>query len=154
MFDYKNVKVALADFIQQYVGIPAGQIYRAPPIITDITAYPAVIIRSANSRQVDVGGITANEYSILIGLMTRGATSQIASDELDDLLQVLDTQIATQRQYGLSAALATNGSRWHTFTRLEQQTDFDNAVQDDVGMVVYGVTATVRIQELMPLTTG
>lgn len=154
MFDYKNVKIALAKFIEQYVGISAGQIYRAPPVITDITAYPAVIIRSANSRQVEVGGLTANEYSILIGLMTRGSTSQVASDELDDLLQTLDSQIATQRQAGLDALLATSGSRWHMFTRLDQQTDFDNAVQDDVGMVVYGVTATVRIQELMPLTTG
>lgn len=154
MFEYKNVKRALAKFIETYLSIPGGQVFRAPPIITEITKYPAFIIRSANSTQVEIGGLTGNEYTILVGIMTRGETSQIASDELDDLLQTLDTQIATQRQAGLDSTLATGGSRWHMFTRLGQPTDFDNAVQDDVGMVVYGVTATVKIQELMPLTTG
>ena len=79
-FEYKLVKQALKAFIQTTMGIPGGQIYTAPPKQTDITVYPAFIIRSATAVQRMVGedGPTKVEYT----LSERGKTLMTVLDQL------------------------------------------------------------------------
>jgi len=99
--NYKGVKQALKAFLIARVntGTPLAddQVFRAPPIPTEIMRYPIAIIRSATSQKTTIGeyGVGKNKYSLLVAFVTRGNTSQAASDELDDFLQVFDNAIAT-----------------------------------------------------------
>lgn len=155
MNEYKQVKIALRDFLVSALGFSDEQVFRAPPKPTDINVYPIVIIRSATARKImlNSNGPSLNEFQLMLGVMTRAQTSLEASDELDDLLKLLDTQIASQGVSGLSSSGLTD-SRWYNFTRLDQQTSFDNAVQEDVGWIVYGATVGVAIAELTPALSG
>ena len=149
MNEYKNVKIALRNFVMARLSLGGDQVFRAPPKATSITHYPAVIIRSATVAKIPINGDgpTVNQFNLVVGILTRAATSEAASDELDDLLQLLDTKIASPGVTGLDASLATGGSMWHNMTRIGQTTTFDNTIEDNVGMVVYGATVGVAILE-------
>ena len=146
MNEYRKAKQVMRQFCLDHLGLSGNQVSRAPPRATDITDYPVVIIRSATSTKVPLGGVEANNFTLLLGILTRGATAEIASDELDDLLQSLDNKIAEQTWKALDKS-GMGGSRWTDFTRLGQATTFDNAVEEDTGLVTYGATAAVLIQE-------
>ena len=150
--NYKGVKIALHDFIVARVGIPDAQVYRAPPLPTEIMQYPIAILRSATSQKVTIGeyGVGKNRYSLLVAFMTRATVSQTASDELDDFLQVFDNAIATYGARDLNSAYG----QWHLMTRLDQATTFDNPIQDDVGWITYGATAGVLIEEKLSQDEG
>lgn len=154
-FEYKLVKQALKAFIQTTMGIPGGQIYTAPPKQTDITVYPAFIIRSATAVQRMVGedGPTKVEYTLLLGIYTRAATSLAASDELDDHLKAFDTAVAATNIAGLPATGLTD-SRWSDMGRLDQSTDFMDAYADTPGTVVYEARVAVVITEQTPYMVG
>lgn len=154
-FEYKLVKSALKEYLKFHLSLDDSQVFRAPPRPTEINLYPAVIIRSATAVHEMVGddGPTRVSYTLLVGLMTRNASSQGASDDLDDLLKLMDTKIAEMGLSGFPSTGLTN-SRWAGITRLAKQTQFDNVIQDDVGMVVYGVSAGVEVQEQTPYMDG
>jgi len=153
MNQYKNVKVALRNFLMEKLSLTGEQVFRAPPKPTSITHYPAIIIRSAQTQKINEDGPIKNDHRILLGIMTRGRDPTVVSDELDDLLQSLDNAVSQYGARGLDANLAEN-SRWTEFTRANEPTDFNNVVQDDVGYVVYGVTAGIRIREVLPTDLG
>ena len=153
MNEYRKVKEVMKQFVLDHLGLNGNQVFRAPPRATDITDYPVIIIRSATSQKVPVGGVEANNFTLLLGILTRGATAEIASDELDDLLKLLDNQIVEVGEQGLDKE-GMGGSRWSDFTRLGQTTTFDNAVEEDTGLVTYGATAAVLIQELTTTLVG
>ncbi len=153
-FEYALVKRALKEYLMSKLNLNGNQVYTAPPKQTDIAEYPAVIIRSATAVHQMVGddGPTKVVYTLLVGITTKAETSQGASDDLDALLKALDTAIAVSGLQGFPSTGLTN-SRWAGITRLNQQTQFDNALVDQ-GWVVYGVTAGVEIQEQTPYMDG
>lgn len=145
MNEYRLVKIALREYLMQYMNLAGNQVFRAPPRPTDVTQYPVIIVRSATASKEDLAGGTGNTYNLVLGILTRAQTAEAASDELDDLLQQLDNVFAT---HGPESLTAPTDARWFRLTRLGQQTTFDNAVQDDVGWIVYGATAGVQVVEL------
>ena len=154
MNEYKESKVVLKKFLQEKMSLADGQVFRAPPKVTDINLYPIIVIRSATSRKtVADSGFTKNDYNILVGIYTRAETSLDASDELDGMIKQLDNAVKT---YGAAGLDATNliDSRWEDFTRLEENTTYADSVADDLGWVVYGVSLGVRIREAMSSMTG
>lgn len=152
MSQYKNVKIALRKFLVENMGLDGSQIFRAPPKPTSITKFPAIIIRSATTTKIGEGPIY-NDHSIILGIMTRGGSSETISDEIDDLLALLDQKIHELGVTGLDQTLASPG-RWNLFSRVDQQTQFDNIVEEDVGTVVYGARAGVLIREQLNRMSG
>lgn len=153
MNEYKKVKEVMRQFVLDHLGLGGNQVFRAPPRATDITDYPVVIIRSATSQKVPLGGVEANNFTLLLGILTRGTTAEIASDELDGLLKTLDNKMVEVTWRGLDKS-DMGDSRWTDFTRLGQTTTFDNAVEEDTGLVTYGATAAVLIQEATTTRVG
>lgn len=151
MNEYKNVKIALRKFLMERLALNGNQVFRAPPEATSVNEFPAIIIRSATALKEDVGA-TQNSYRLLLGLVTRAETAEAASDELDDLLKSLDNAIATYGVKGLDSTLA-NGGRWVQFTRLGQETVFDNPI-NELSWIVYGATAGVLVVEVTSQTQG
>jgi hypothetical protein len=151
--NYKNVKIALKRFLVANVGLDDSQVFRAPPDPDEISKFPVIVIRSATALKTGEGALY-NDFQILLGVMTRGqGNTEVVSDELDDLLQLLDTKIEELGAKGLDASLAGTG-RWSLFTRVDQQTQFDNIIEDDSGWVVYGARAGVLIREQLPVMSG
>lgn len=158
MNEYKNVKVALRNFILLRLAeyFPSGgQVFRALPRRTDVQQYPVAYIRNAVANKIMLGddGPTVNDFVLTVRFATRAASSEAASDQLDAILQAFDAAIATYAEKGLDASLAVS-SRWLDFSRLNLDTTFDNAMEDALGLVVYGCVAPVRIQELTTQLQG
>jgi hypothetical protein len=155
MNEYSGVKKALRQFIIDKLGISGNQVFRYPVKPTEVGTYPIFVIRSAQTSKVssDETGRTENQHRIVVGIMTRGNSMETISDELDSLLQSFDNAIVTYGVGGLDRTLASD-SRWLEFTRIGENTEFDNAVEDEQGWVVFGATAGVRIREALPTTGG
>lgn len=142
-FEYAGVKQALKRWA--IASLPQWfndhRVWTYSPRLQELSEFPALIVRAARSVPTVPGAIQV-DYTLDVGLVTRNASSKAASEQLDALLKDFDTAWADE-----SNVLDSSLGNWARRTQEGLPTEFDPAIEDAFGLIVYVASKQIRITE-------